>query len=154
VVFGTTVSGRPANLAGVEEMVGLFINALPVRVKVKNEEGVGEYLRRLQEQQVEARQYEYSPLVEVQRWSEVAKGTPLFESLLAFENYPVGKALGEQRVGVEVRDVKGVERNNYPLTLIVIPRQELTLGLVHNRERYETESIGRMMEHLEVLLQG
>ena len=138
VVFGATVSGRPASLPGVEEMVGLFINTLPVRVEVKSEEGVDEYLRRLQEQQVEVRQYEYSPLVEVQRWSEVPKGTPLFESLMVFENYPVGKALGEQSVGLEVRDVKSAESNNYPLSVIVAPGQELILQFVHNSERYES----------------
>ena len=81
VVFGATVSGRPASLAGVEEMVGLFINTLPVRVEVKSEEGVGGYLRRLQEQQVEVRQYEYSPLVEVQGWSEVGRGMRLFDTI-------------------------------------------------------------------------
>jgi amino acid adenylation domain-containing protein/non-ribosomal peptide synthase protein (TIGR01720 family) len=151
VVFGATVSGRPASLPGIEEMVGLFINSLPVRVEVKSEDRVGEYLRRLQEQQVEIRQYEHSPLVEVQRWSEVPKGMPLFETIIAFENYPVGEAL-EDRGGVEVRDVKRVENNNYPLTLIVTPGQELILQLIHNSERYERESIGRMMGHLEVVL--
>src|SRR5262249_9623728 len=89
VVFGATVSGRPASLAGVEEMVGLFINTLPVRVRVKRDERVGGYLQRLQEQQVEVRQYEYSPLVEVQGWSEVGRGVRLFDTLLVFENYPV-----------------------------------------------------------------
>src|SRR5215213_469731 len=152
VVFGATVSGRPANLAGVEEMVGLFINTLPVRVEVKSEQGVGEYLRCLQEQQVEVRQYEYSPLVEVQRWSEVPQGTPLFESLVVFENYPVNKALGERNVGLEVRDVKSVESNNYPLSLLITPGQELILKFIHNNERYETESIKRIMGHLEVIL--
>ena len=53
------------------------------------------------------------------------KGTPLFETLIAFENYPVGKALEERRVGLEVRDVKSVESNNYPLSLIAAPGQEL-----------------------------
>jgi len=85
-------------------MIGLFINTLPMRVEVKSEEGVSDYLVRLQAQQVEARQYEYSPLVEVQRWSEVPKGTPLFENLLVFENYPIGETLEEQRVGLEVRE--------------------------------------------------
>ena len=152
VVFGTTVSGRPANLPGVEAMVGLFINTLPVRVQVKSDEGLDEYLRHLQEHQVEVRQYEYSPLVEVQRWSEVPKGTPLFKSLVVFENYPVGKALGEQKVGLEVRDVKSAESNNYPLSVIVAPGQELILQFVHNSQRYERDSIERMVGHLEVVL--
>src|SRR5262249_16792433 len=66
VLFGATVSGRPAELAGVEQMVGLFINSLPVRVQVKGETQVGPWLRELQANAMELRQYEYSPLVEVQ----------------------------------------------------------------------------------------
>ena len=154
VVFGATVSGRPASLPGVEEMVGLFINTLPVRVAVNSDEGVGGYLRRLQEQQVEVRQYEYSPLVEVQGWSEVPKGTPLFETLIAFENYPVGEALGERSAGLEVRDVRNTERNSYPLALVAAPLQELTLKAIYDTRKYGAKTITRMMEHLEVLLQG
>ena len=154
VVFGATVSGRPASLEGVEEMVGLFINTLPVRVAVKSEEGIGEYLQRLQEQQAEVRQYEYSPLVEVQGWSEVSKGTPLFETLIAFENYPLGEVLEEQRVGLKVHDVRDTERNSYPLALVVGPGQELTLKAIYDSRKYSAKTITRMMEHLEVLLQG
>ena len=88
VVYGVTVSGRPSELSGVERMVGLFINTLPVRVKVEERESVREWLRRQQAEQVEMRQYEYSALVEVQGWSEVEPGRPLFESVFVFENYP------------------------------------------------------------------
>jgi len=89
VVFGATVSGRPAELEGVERMLGLFINTLPVRVQVSNHAKMCEWLRALQESNAEARQYEYSPLSEVQRWSDIEKGQPLFDSLFAFVNYPL-----------------------------------------------------------------
>ena len=84
VLFGSVVSGRPASLSGVEEMVGLFINTLPVRVQVEDEARADAWLRGLQEQQAQMRQYEYTPLVEVQRWSEVEHGTPLFENYVVF----------------------------------------------------------------------
>jgi non-ribosomal peptide synthetase component F len=100
VVFGTVVSGRPAELRGVEGMLGLFINTLPVRVRVRGQERVVEWLRELQAEQVELRQYEYSPLVAVQGWSEVERGRSLFESLLVFENYPVDTSLRGAGVGV------------------------------------------------------
>ena len=70
VVFGATVSGRPAELPGVESMVGLFINTLPVRVELRDDESVSGLLRRVQAQQAESRQYEYSPLAEIQTWSD------------------------------------------------------------------------------------
>jgi hypothetical protein len=88
VVFGATVSGRPADLPGAELMLGLFINTLPVRVRVSPEASLLRFLKELQEQQVEMRQYEYSPLVQIHGWSEAPRGLPLFESILIFENYP------------------------------------------------------------------
>ena len=90
VVFGATVSGRPGNLPGVESMVGLFINTLPVRARVDRRQQLTSWLKQLQQEQAEARQYEYAPLVEIQRWSEVPPGAPLFDSIVVFENYAVG----------------------------------------------------------------
>jgi amino acid adenylation domain-containing protein len=154
VVFGATVSGRPASLAGVEEMVGLFINTLPVRVQVKSEEGVSKYLRRFQEQQVEARQYEYSPLVEVQGWSDVGRGVRLFESIFVFENYPVTEILKESNWALKIGEVRSIEPSNYPLALIVLPRTPLGLNLVYDRERYDPASMARMLDHLETLFEA
>ena len=91
VVFGATVSGRPAELAGMEEMVGLFINTLPVRVRLGPEARLGEWLGGCRPAQAEARRYDFAPLPEVQKWSEVPAGQPLFESIVVFENHPVGR---------------------------------------------------------------
>jgi non-ribosomal peptide synthetase component F len=96
VVYGVTVAGRPAELAGVERMVGLFINTLAVRAKVEWEKGVGEWLAAQQQQQAEMREYEYSPLMKVQEWSEAGSGEALFDTLLVYENYPVEDAVREE----------------------------------------------------------
>ena len=88
VVFGVTVSGRPAALPGIESMVGLFINTLPVRVRSIPARRSSPGCATLQERQSKLRQYEHSPLVDVQGWSEVPRGTPLFETIVVFENYP------------------------------------------------------------------
>ena len=74
VVFGSTVSGRPAELPGVETMVGLFINTLPVRVKLQDDESLVTWLQRLQREQAEMRQFDSSPLVQLQGWSDVPRG--------------------------------------------------------------------------------
>lgn len=81
VIYGVTVSGRPAELPKVESTVGMFINTLPVRVKLAGEDSLLPWLQQLQTQLIEIRQYEYSPLVEIQGWSEVPRGLPLFNSL-------------------------------------------------------------------------
>src|SRR5258708_682828 len=113
VVFGATVSGRPAGLKGVEQMVGLFINTLAVRVQVREEEGVVEWLKRLQGKQLEAREYEYSPLARVQSWSEVERGEALFESILVFENYPIDETLKSQAGRVRVVEAYPVGTTHY-----------------------------------------
>ncbi|MGH9959457.1 MAG: condensation domain-containing protein, partial [Pyrinomonadaceae bacterium] len=99
VLFGATVSGRPAELGGVETMVGLFINTLPVRVMVSRKASLLPWLQQLQVQQMEREQHAYTPLVEIQGWSDMPRGVPLFESLVVFENYPIDSALIEQRNG-------------------------------------------------------
>ncbi|HWS53679.1 MAG TPA: amino acid adenylation domain-containing protein [Pyrinomonadaceae bacterium] len=155
VVFGATVSGRPAELEGVERMLGLFINTLPVRARVEGGARVGEWLRGLQGRGAEARQYEYAPLSEVRRWGEVGGGLPLFDSILVFENYPVESGLRE-RAGADallrVERVEGFERTNFGLALAVIPGRELELRLGYDPARFGRGAIGRLVAHLSALL--
>src|SRR5215510_6804166 len=128
VLFGATVSGRPAELAGVEQMVGLFINSLPVRVRVNGEAQAGTWLRELQAQVMELRQYEYSPLVEVQGWSDVKRGQNLFETFVVFENYPVAESLSRQKQSVTLEQLRISEQNSFALTLLSAPNASLRLS--------------------------
>src|SRR5262249_34413400 len=82
VVFGATTSGRSPELPGMETMIGLFINTLPVRVQVRPEVALSDWLRQLQAEQVEVRQHESTPLMQIQTWSQIQGGEALFESLL------------------------------------------------------------------------
>ena len=155
VLFGTTVSGRPASLPDVESMVGLFINTLPVRVRVPESEKVIDWLRRLQEELLELRQYEYSSLVDIQGWSEVPRGTPLFESLVVFENvggdFDSVSGDGPLKV-VPVRSPGG--GSNYPLTLVALPGARLFFRILADRSIFDAPSISRMLGHLVTLLEG
>ncbi|MEO5730959.1 MAG: condensation domain-containing protein, partial [Byssovorax sp.] len=81
VVFGATVSGRPVDLEGSEAMVGLFINTLPVRAELPEGGALAPWLSTLQDQQVEARQHQHTPLTSVQGWSEIPRGQALFDTL-------------------------------------------------------------------------
>ncbi|MBF1988706.1 MAG: amino acid adenylation domain-containing protein, partial [Fischerella thermalis M58_A2018_009] len=153
VLFGVTVSGRPAALPKAESMVGLFINTLPFRVEVDPEAFLLPWLKQVQVQQVETRQYEYSPLVEIQGWSEVNRGLPLFESILVFENYPVDISLSEPGLDLAIKNFRSIEQTNYPLTLSVIPGRELLLTIAYNEgERFAAATIERMLGHLATLL--
>jgi amino acid adenylation domain-containing protein len=154
VVFGAVVSGRPATLAGAESMVGLFMNTLPVRVGVSPEASLLPWLQALQAQQVEARHYEYSPLVQVQRWSNVPPRLALFDTLFVFENYPGRAAVQEWVRSLKIRQVHIVPRTNYPLTMLVIPGPELVLRLSYQCARFASATMTRMLGHLQTLLEG
>jgi amino acid adenylation domain-containing protein len=152
VVFGATVSGRPVDLPWAETMIGLFINTLPVRASVPPDAALLTWLKELQARQVELRQYEYSPLVQVQEWSEIPRGRPLFESILVFENYPVDASLREQRGSLQIEDVRSFSRTNYPLTVVVAPGRELSLEIAYDPGRFDSAAVERMLGHLRTLL--
>jgi amino acid adenylation domain-containing protein/non-ribosomal peptide synthase protein (TIGR01720 family) len=149
VVFGVTVSGRPAELAGVDQMVGLFINTLPLRVQIDNEAQVGSWLKGLQVEQTEMRQYEYSPLVEVQGWSEVERGVPLFESLLVFESLPASMGLknDEPVSATGVPQIGRFQTTNYPLTVRVTVEQHWTISIIYDAQRFQDRAVQRLIEH-------
>ncbi len=156
VVFGTVVSGRPAELPGVESMVGLFINTLPARLRVDPAAPLAAWLAGVQALLLELRQRETVPLAEIQRLSEVPPGEALFQSFVAFENYPVDEALGEDAGELAVRDVTVSDRTEYPLSLAVLPgreagRPELALRLAHDG-RADATTVRRLLAHLELLL--
>jgi amino acid adenylation domain-containing protein len=154
VVFGATSSGRPVDLAGVESMVGLFINTLPVRVQIASADLLVPWLKKIQEQQLDMRQHEYTPLVEVQGWSEVPRGQSLFESLFIFENYPVSAVVREPFGGLQVDDVNVTERTNYPLIAVSAPGPELLLKIGYERKRFDEATIRRMLGHFQNVLVG
>ena len=93
VLFGLTVSGRPPDLPGVEAIVGLFINTLPARAAVPADAPLVPWLTALQERQSELQRFSHTPLADAQRWSEVPRGTPLFETIPGHRELP-----GEHRV--------------------------------------------------------
>ncbi|MEV6868512.1 amino acid adenylation domain-containing protein, partial [Streptosporangium subroseum] len=158
VVFGVTTSGRTEDLAGVESMVGLFINTTPTRVRVEGGRRIVDWLHLLQEEQVRARRFEHTPLVRVQSWSEVAQGQPIFDSLLLFENFPLGQLDDEMAesaaVDLSVDDNVSREQPNYPLTVIAGPGAELVIGLNYDRARFDDDTIERIAGRLVALLQA
>ncbi len=154
VVFGVTVSGRPPELAGVESIVGLFINTLPLRVAVPPDAALIPWLKTIQAHQVEMREYEYSPLVQVQGWSAVPRGMALFETLLVFENYPLDATLEDAGISLQICDVHASERTNYPLTVIGCPGAALQLRLIYDTQRFDSATAERLLKHLKMLLEG
>ncbi|MBE8967603.1 non-ribosomal peptide synthase/polyketide synthase, partial [Nostocales cyanobacterium LEGE 12452] len=154
VVFGATVSGRPPSLVGIESIVGIFINTLPVRVQVSADTELLTLLKDLQAQQVESEQYSYSSLVEIQGLSDVNRGTPLFESIVVFENYPVDVAVESPSYNFSIDKIHTIEQTNYPLTVIVVPGEQLFVRIIYDTSRFDDVAITRMLGHFQTLLEG
>ena len=152
VLFGTTVAGRPTELEGVERSVGLFINTLPLRLKLDPAQRVDEWLREVLSRNVELRQHEHLPLGEVQALSPLGPGRPLFDSLFVFENAPVDRSLDEWKLRWHIDEKNARTHTNYPLTVVIIPGERLTLQLTCERERFELPAIRRMLGHFKSLL--
>ncbi len=157
VVFGATVSGRPAGLPGVEQMVGLFINTLPVRVRVDGAQPVRAWLTALQQHQAEARQHEHARLLDVQGWSEAPREHPLFGSLVVFENFPLGQGGGgdEDADSLRVTQLPAPEGTTYPLTLVVAPLQDgVELRLSYGVHRFTASAARRMLNATDAILRA
>ncbi|MEH2127083.1 non-ribosomal peptide synthase/polyketide synthase [Nostoc sp.] len=154
VVFGATVSGRPPELAGVESIVGLFINTLPVRVQISEQTELLGLLKDLQAQQIESEQFSYSSLVEIQGLSDVPRGTSLFESIVVFENYPVDADVLQGNKDFSLSNFRWIEQTNYPLTVLVSPGEQLSLRVMYDASRFEDGTISRMLGHFRTMLEA
>ncbi|MEM6403576.1 MAG: amino acid adenylation domain-containing protein, partial [Cyanobacteria bacterium P01_D01_bin.116] len=154
VVFGITSSGRPTSLVNSESMVGLFINTLPLRVQVDGKQKLLSWLQQLQKQQIDLQQYEYSPLIEIQRWSDIPRGLPLFESIIVFENYPVETTVKSAIKDLNLQNISTNEQNNFPLGLYVVVDSKITLRLLYDGLHFDDVTITRILGHLQTLLEG
>ncbi len=152
VLFGTTVAGRSADVPGMETMLGLFINTLPVRVAVLPDADPRSWLRGLLQQNAELRQYEHISLAQIQGWSRLPRGSRLFDSLLVFDNHPSDETLDEGGAGLTAHDVYLEGQTNYPLTVNVVPGESLCFLLSYQKTQFSPERVRRIAEHLDVVL--
>ncbi|WP_143833092.1 non-ribosomal peptide synthetase, partial [Nocardiopsis sinuspersici] len=147
VVFGATTSGRPADRPDVENAVGIFINTLPVRVRVTPHTPVNTWLHELQDALTESRQYEHLPLTRLQALSPLPGDTPLFDSLVVFENYPVDEQAARDH-GLRVLDVTADEATNYPLTLVAYDGDRIDTQLRYDPDLFDAGTAERLLAHL------
>ncbi|MCU7496665.1 MAG: amino acid adenylation domain-containing protein [Ignavibacteria bacterium] len=153
ILFGSTVSGRPAELPDINSTVGLFINTLPVRIKIDHEMNVADWLRDIQIQQAEQRKYEYCSLTDIHGWSQIPREVPLFESIIVFENYPVSAALSAQKGSIEIKDVKSHTRTNYPLTIAIgAAGEEISIEMAFDESYFDHDDIEALFLRFKVLL--
>ncbi|MGR0140436.1 amino acid adenylation domain-containing protein [Pseudomonas sp. RSP] len=154
VAFGATVSGRPAELVGVEQQVGLFINTLPVICAVDEQASVADWLQAVQSQNLSLREHEHCGLYDIQRWAGQG-GEGLFDSILVFENYPVSKAL-EQGGGSGLRfgAPQAHEQTSFPLTVLADVGETLSVQFNFARAHFTMPMVQGYARHLANLLGG
>src|SRR6266849_3514874 len=151
VVFGVTVAGRPSEIAGIESMVGLFINTLPLRMKLSPSQPLLELLKQVQDSQSKLIAHQHLGLAEIQ---QLAGAGALFDSLVVFENYPVDRrSLSGAAGGVRLASVNGHDATHYPLSLMVAPSEWLQLRLDYRPDLFDRASVealaGRLVRVLE-----
>ncbi|HVT17886.1 MAG TPA: non-ribosomal peptide synthase/polyketide synthase [Thermoanaerobaculia bacterium] len=153
-IFGATVSGRPASLPGVETMIGPFINTLPMRVQIAQTAALVPWLQRLQAVELDLRDYEFTPLVDVQAWSEVPRSLPLFETVLVYQSFPVDhELLRGVDSALEIRALAGREWTSQGMVLSVFDDPAgLGGALEYDAEAYGRVAVVRLLGHFAVLL--
>ncbi|MBR3207605.1 MAG: non-ribosomal peptide synthetase, partial [Bacillus sp. (in: Bacteria)] len=145
VVFGVTVSGRPADLPQVESMTGLFINTLPLRLPITPEWTISKLLAHTQDTVFQMREFEYTVLPDIQQLTHIPNGDSLFNSIVVFENYPIESI---EPYGVRIVDIASHEETNYDLTLVAVPGDTLELRVTYRFNQYTEKQIQALMQQL------
>ncbi|WP_051951522.1 condensation domain-containing protein [Actinacidiphila yeochonensis] len=153
VVFGTTVSGRPPELPGIESMIGLLINTVPVRVELRPEESLAGLCARVQEEQARLLAHQHLGLTEIRALTGL---TGLFDTLAVFENYPLDAVAAEQpadgRPRLRVTGFRGADATHYPLALTVDPGPEMRLALAYRADLFTAEAVATLAARAAALL--
>ncbi|MBM0274429.1 condensation domain-containing protein [Micromonospora tarensis] len=153
VVFGETVNGRPTDVPGVDRMVGLFVNTLPVRVRVEPADTLLDVLVRLREQQLGLLPFQHLGLGEIQR---LAGHSELFDTATVFENFPVDVGgLAEATHGLGVVDGTIRDATHYPLALASGQTgQQLSVRLYHRTDVFDADTVALLAQRLEGILEA
>ena len=146
VVFGAVVSGRPSELEGVEQMIGLFINTIPVRLNCKVDEHFTELLRITQRNNTEGESHHHYSLAKLQQEHSLKQS--LFDHIIEFENYPISDSLTNNSGGWKVSEIESKEHNNYDFTVVVTVGEELHVKFQYNANVYSQKNVNLFENHL------
>ena len=149
VVFGVTISGRHIDLDGIEEMIGMFINTIPLRIECKATEKIADLTFKVQNSMSESLAYSYISLSNIQATLRQGRDS-LFDNILVFENFPLND-LDEDKASVSIRSLAVIEKTSYPLTVSVIPGRELQFRFSYKGSKFSKERIKLIANSLQNL---
>ena len=153
VVFGSVVSGRSSEIDGIENMVGLFINTIPVRVTLPETQKFIDLVQQVQHYAVQSEGYEYIPLAEIQNSSSLK--SDLIQHIVTFQNFglsDVREVSEENNEGFKITGVETFEKTNYNLNIMVIPQKQLGLKFMYNANLYDSVIFHNIVNYLTSLI--
>ncbi len=154
VVFGVTQSTRSGTIPGAEDMVGLFLATIPIRIAVDPETPAVEWLRRVHDERISLRGFEHVALVDIKQASAVPASASLFDSFVMLESHHVGERLRAKGGPWSRRTFDTVGQPGYPLALTVYDGETLSLKLDYDARQFDRQTVDRLLEHLKTMLDG
>ncbi|MGE6367491.1 condensation domain-containing protein, partial [Bacillus paramycoides] len=155
VVFGSVVSGRPTEILGIEKIVGIFINTVPVRVQNEGSVTVKELIKNVQHQSNAGKPYEYLPLAEIQNLTNLKQD--LIQNLIVFENYPIENEKNDSEEDdsyFRVEKLQSREQTNYDLNIAFTLEKELMFDIMYNENIYERELIEKFSRQIRMIFEA
>ncbi len=149
IMFGTTVSGRSGSIPEADSMAGMFVNLLPVRVVLEENQDLTQFFQTLQTRQSKALQFDYISLNQILDWNQRSSSSILFDSLVIFENFPLQDLKGG---GLEIKDFQSGMTSTYPLTLAIRPESRMHFSIKYNTRQITLERIQWFLNNLNNLL--
>ncbi|MFE1273429.1 condensation domain-containing protein, partial [Streptomyces sp. NPDC058758] len=146
LAVGSVLSGRPAEIDGIERTVGLFINTLPLRVRVSDDMRAEDWLTAVHQCLQDLTDHQHAPLADVTSWSGAPAGAQLFDSIVVVENYPFE---GLATDGFTVDSGRLVERTTYPVSVQVMPGEHLELRLSVDAAAFDAAAAQRLLDDLD-----
>jgi amino acid adenylation domain-containing protein len=155
VAFGVVAATRPADVPGIDTMVGLLINTVPLRIAIDRRAATAaHWIAQLRDAQAERDRYSHRSLAEIQTWSGLPRNESLFESVLVFENFPIDQSLREQAGPLRFSVARIDERPHYPLLLVVSPETELLVRFTYDQSRVDTATARSLAGSLQSVLEA
>ncbi|MFK7730271.1 MAG: condensation domain-containing protein [Pseudomonadales bacterium] len=146
LVFGSTVSGRPADLVNADSIVGNFINTLPVMINTCSDMSLTDFLKALQLQVASSSAHSHIPHRDILASAAHEPGAPLFESILVFMNYP---KLEEGGSALNVAQHEYKEHSHYPVAALIVPDDAIKIILIHDTGIIEPFKAQSLMQAIE-----
>ncbi len=158
VIFGTTISGRSAKIKSIEDIVGLFINTVPLRVQTWPDEAISDLLYRINKMLQIREEYESTPLVRIKECINMSTALDtkeeLFDSIVVIENYPLDRRLLKEKGKLSIDSYSMKEMTHYDLTIGITRFEEIEISFIYNEGVFDNESIINMSCHFRKIIQA